>query len=333
MAEELNKNKLRMTVAPHLSSPRRSSHIMALVLFALMPAVIISIYGSGVRGIMQYGISICACIVFESIFNAFTGRKSSVGDLSAVVTGVLLAMNIPVSLPLSMTILGAFVAIIVAKMVFGGLGCNPFNPALTARVFLLISFPAYMTNWNTPDSLSTASPVDTLSGATLLGVSKEYIKANNGSLEGFKLPDFVKTMLDMSGGSLGETFTIALILGGLFLIAVKVISWHIPIAFIGTVFIFTAIINLFSPGSTIPAHYHLTSGGLMLGAFFMATDYSSSLIIGKIIFGIGCGLLTVLIRVYGGYPEGVAFSILIMNALTPLLDRYLRPRIYGEVTK
>jgi electron transport complex protein RnfD len=300
---------------------------MLTVVLALVPAILASVYVFGARAILVYAVTVLSCLAFEVLFNKATGRDNSINDFSALITGILLAMNLPASAPVWMCVVGGFVAIVVAKMVFGGLGGNPFNPALVARIFLLISFAGPMTVYTLPR-------VDGFSGATVLGASKEYIGMHDGLLAGFQLPELSDLFIGMNAGALGETSVAALLIGAVILLVRKIITWHIPVAFIGTVFVLTLLHSVVYPGASLPPVMHIMSGGLMLGAIFMATDYVTSPIYarGKIYFGIGCGVITVAIRIFGGYPEGVAFAILIMNAVTPLLDKYVRQRIYG-VTK
>ncbi|MDR2870208.1 MAG: RnfABCDGE type electron transport complex subunit D, partial [Deferribacteraceae bacterium] len=303
--------KFNLALAPHVHSGASTPNIMLMVVLALVPAMIASVYVFGPRALVVYGVTVASCLVFETLFNKATGRANSINDFSATITGVLLAMNLPASSPVWMCIIGGFVAIVIAKMVFGGLGGNPFNPALTARIFLLISCTAPMTAYTLPR-------VDDFSGATVLGAAKEYVKAN-GSLAGLELPELSDLFLGMNAGALGETSVLALLIGGVFLIARKIITWHIPVSFIGTVFLLTLALQAAYPEANISPLMHIMSGGLMLGAFFMATDYVTAPVYanGKLIFGVGCGVITVAIRVFGGYPEGVAFAILIMNAVTP----------------
>jgi electron transport complex protein RnfD len=317
--------RLKLTVAPHIDSGARTDKIMFIVVAALMPAVCVSIYFFGLRALLVYVLAICSALFFEAAANRVMKRANSLPDGSAALTGLLLAMNLPPSAPWWMTVCGSFVAIIVAKMVFGGLGANIFNPALVGRIFLLISFPVQMTSWTLPDGLSGASP---------LGAAKTYLQ-NHENLQDFVMPDLMPLLTGNMAGSLGETSAIALLVGGLILLATRTITWHIPVSFIGTVFLLTFGHSIAHPDYILPPLTQILSGGLLLGAFFMATDYVTGPLFpkGKLIFGVGCGVLTVVIRIFGGYPEGVAFAILIMNATVPLLDMYLRPKTYGEGIK
>lgn len=316
--------------APHIVSNHNTSSIMKLVIIALLPTIIISIIYFGFNGLLQYVVGILSCVLFEYIYCRINKIKSTIKDYSAVVTGILLVMCMPVYVPIWITILGSFISIIVAKMIFGGIGQNPFNPALVGRTFLLISFLPQMTFWSIPKEtiLTNGIFVDAISSATVLGIAKNQNISEN--IE--SLPTFLNGMFYLSG-SLGEVSAITILIGGIFLIYKKVITWHIPVIFIGTVFILSSLVWLFNKNEVLDPFTQIFSGGLFLGAFFMATDYSSSplFIKGKIIFAIGCGVITILIRLYGGYPEGVAFAILIMNAIVPLLDKYFKPEPFGII--
>ena len=319
------KQLMNVTFAPHIRSSMDTFKIMLFVIISLLPAVIISIINYGLYALTLYAVCIISAVFLEHIFCKIQGRKTTINDLSAVLTGLLLALTLPPGLPLWTAFIGVFFAIIAGKMVFGGLGQNPFNPALTGRMVLLISFPALMTSFQEP----LYSNIDALSGATMLGNAKTDLSAY-GIINHINI-DYHQLLIS-AGGSLGEISPLALIIGGLFLMYKRIISWHIPVSFIGTVFVFTFILNSIDSNITISPYNHIVSGGLLLGAFFMATDYSTSPMYwaGKILFGIGCGILTVCIRVYGGYPEGVGFAILIMNAFTPILDKFFRPKVFGD---
>lgn len=319
------KELMNVTFAPHVRSDMTTSNIMLYVIIALLPAVILSIINYGLYAFTLYGVCILSAVLFEHIFCKIQGKKSSITDLSAVVTGLLFTMTLPPALPVWAAIVGIFFAIVVGKMVFGGIGQNPFNPALTGRMILLVSFPVQMTSFQSP----LYSSIDSLSGATILGNVKTDL-STYGYFSHY--PVDINYLLFTAGGSLGEISPIALIIGGLFLLYKQIISYHIPVSFIATVFVFTFILNQIDDNITISAYHHILSGGLLLGAFFMATDYSTSPMFntGKIIFGIGCGFLTVAIRVYGGYPEGVGFAILIMNAFVPMLDKFFKPNVFGD---
>ena len=299
-------SELLIEPSPHIKSTLTTQRIMLDVLIALMPAVIAGTWIFGLRALLLVVLCAAFCVVFELLFNIITKRKQTVSDLSAVVTGVLLGLNLPPSFPIYMAAIGCFAAIIVVKQFFGGIGQNFANPAITARIILMLSFGKYMTTWSAP-----VSAVDAVSTATPLG-------------EPEMIPSYLDLFLGNHPGCIGETCAAALILGGLYLIFRGIIDPVTPVAYLGTV----ALCSLIGGHDVI---YQLLSGGLMIGAFFMATDYATTPITrtGKLIFGVGCGIITVLIRFFGVYPEGVSFSILIMNILVPLIDRYVRPRAFG----
>ncbi len=326
-----------VSTSPHAHSGSSVRRIMLDVIIALMPAVLASIYFFGWQAVRLTVVCVVASVFIEFVCRKMMKRDIGITDLSAVVTGILLALNLPPSLPTWMAIVGCIFAIAIAKQLFGGIGYNPFNPALVGRVALLIAFPVAMTKWNAAMNAARwhgFSWVDATTTATPLGEIKTAI-INTGVIP----PEFVwntKSMLnymlgDMAG-SVGEVSAIALIIGGLYLLWRKCISWHIPVAFIGTVAVFAGILHAVNPQTNMPVMFHVLSGGLMLGAIFMATDMVTSPITkkGMLIFGVGCGLLTMIIRRWGGYPEGVSFSILLMNAVTPLIDRATRPRVFGH---
>ena len=293
---------------------------MGDVALALLPALAVSIYILGMRALFITAVAVVSCVVFEYLINRlFLKRGSTIGDLSAVVTGLLLAFNLPVGIPWWIVVIGALVAIGIGKMTFGGLGCNPFNPALTGRIFLLISYPVQMTDW-------TTGVPDALSGSTLLA----EVKYNPSMLSEV---DFLHMFGGHMNGSLGEIGSLALILGGIYLLWRKVISWHIPFAVLGTMAIFAACVGLGKGGDLVyqlPL-FHILAGGALLGAIYMATDYSTSPMThkGMIIYGVGIGLLTMIIRLWGAYPEGMSFAIFIMNAATPIINKYCRPKRFG----
>lgn len=309
---------------------------MLLVILALMPAYVVSVLEFGWGALITAAISVCACVVIEWFISRvmLKEKKQTIGDLSAVLTGLLLAFNLPSGIDWWIVLIGALVAIGIGKMSFGGLGQNPFNPALVGRVFLLISFPQQMTTWPVAKGFDT-SYLDAETGATPLYYIKHMIKEHDGSVID-KLPDLKDALLGAMGGSLGEVCAIALLIGGLFLICTRVITWHIPVSIIATVAAFAALTGLCGgvPQEMGTCHYiayELLTGGLMLGAFFMATDYVTSPMTawGKILFGIGIGLIMMVIRTWGNYPEGMSFAILIMNACVPLLNKF-RPKRFGE---
>lgn len=324
--------------------------IMYGVVIAMIPALLVSIYFFGIDAIRVTLISVMACMFFEWAIQKYLIKGPvSITDGSAIVTGILLAFNVPSNLPLGIILIGAFVSIGIAKMSFGGLGKNPFNPALVGRVFLLISFPVQMTSWPKPAALFS-SLADAVTGPTPLGHLKEAVKAGrtvqdvlehgskwvmDGVEYSYNIPTYLEQLMGNMSGSLGEISAIALIIGGIYMFYRKIITWHIPLTYIGSVAIFTGILWMINPDIYVDPGFHLVTGGLMLGAIFMATDMVSSPMSGKgqIIFGIGCGVLTVIIRVWGAFPEGVSFAILIMNAFVPLINSGVKPKRFGEVVK
>lgn len=300
-------NNLLVTLSPHIRHEDNVPKIMYKVILALVPAAIAGVIFFGARAALIYIISILASILTEYLFQKIRKRPIAVNDGSAIVTGLLLALTLPPTLPLWMAVVGAVASIGLGKQVYGGLGSNVFNPALVGRAFLLITFPVAMTTWAAADAVSTATPLNLLK---MQGISTDYFQLFLGNV----------------GGSIGETSAAAILIGGAYLLLAKLIDWRIPAAFIGT----TVITVLIAGGDPL---MHLLSGGLLLGAFFMATDMVTTPLTrkGKWIFGIGSGLITAIIRLYGGYPEGVMFSILLMNSVTPVINRYTRPKMYGRV--
>ncbi len=323
-------NPLYLSSSPHIHSGETTDKVMRLVIYALLPATALSIYLFGLPALSVLLICTLGCMAFEALSCKLMKQPLTLVDGSAALTGILLALNLPPSTPWWMSLLGAAIAILIGKQIYGGLGYNPFNPALVARVVLLISFPVQMTSWTTPAPIG--SGIDAVTAATPLGEMKTAVMLT-GKLPEMATSGFGNYFFGNMAGSLGEVSALVLLLGGFFLLFKKVISWHIPISFIGTVLIIGGIFWLLDPSKYPNPLFHLITGGLILGAFFMATDMVTSPITdkGMLIFGFGCGLLTVLIRLFGGYPEGVSFAILLMNACTPLIDRYTRPKIYGQV--
>ena len=306
--------------SPHIHGGERTQQIMGDVVLALVPALAVSTYVLGWRVLMITAIAIASCMLFEYLIQRFLLKgRTTIGDLSAVVTGMLLAFNLPAGIPWWIVVIGALVAIGIGKMTFGGLGCNPFNPALTGRIFLLIAYPVQMTDW------TTAVP-DAISGSTMLA----NVKAGALSLSEV---DFMTLLGGHMNGSMGEIGALALILGGIYLLWRRVISWHIPVAVLGTMAIFGLCVAIPEGGATLwqTPLFHLLAGGALLGAIFMATDYSTSPMThkGMIIYGVGIGIITMVIRVWGAYPEGMSFAIFIMNAVTPLINKYCRPTRFG----
>ncbi|MBM7581733.1 electron transport complex protein RnfD [Caldicoprobacter guelmensis] len=319
-------DSLIVSSSPHVYSKDTTVRIMRDVVLALLPAAAVAVYFFGVRAALIMAISVLSAVITEAVVQKLMKKPITVNDWSAAVTGLMLAFNLPPTVPLWLPVVGSIVAIALVKQAFGGLGHNFMNPALAARAILLAAWPVYMTTWAEPIHGIVNSAADAVSSATPLAILK--------GLEGTEaqLPPLWAIILGSTKGCLGETSDLALLLGAAYLLWRRVINWRIPFSFIGTVALLTWVLGprgLFT-GNAI---YHIFSGGLILGAFFMATDYSSSPVTpkGQIIMGIGCGVITTIIRLYGGYPEGVTYSILLMNVATPLIDRFTMPRIYGEV--
>jgi electron transport complex protein RnfD len=327
---------LIISPSPHVHSGDSVKKNMYGVIIALLPALAASFWVFGLGALVVTVTAIAASVLFEYLIEKYLLKvPSTISDGSAVITGLLLAFNLPSNLPIWIIIIGALVAIGIGKMSFGGLGNNPFNPALVGRVFLLISFPVQMTTWPKPmDNLGTY--FDATTGATPLSVVKEGLK-NGDRLSDLlaQIPSFKDMFLGEMGGSAGEVAALALLLGFGYMIYRKIITWHFPVAVLGTIAVFTGLLHLASPEEFAGPIFHLLTGGAMLGAIFMATDYVTSpmTVKGQIIFGVGIGVITVLIRVFGAYPEGMSFAILIMNAFVPLLDRYIKPKRFGEIVK
>lgn len=305
----MDNGMLLVSPAPHVRSKTNTQSIMLDVIIAMLPALIASTIIFGWRALLIVAVCVASCLLFEFLFQKLCKRDVTVGDLSAVVTGMLLAFNLPVGIPIWQAVFGCLVAIVAVKQLFGGIGKNFANPAITARIVMLISFAGSMTNFATSaDAVSSATPL------ALMGTEK--------------MPSLLTLFLGNHGGSLGETCALALIIGFVYLLVRRVITWHTTVVFVGTVALFTLCLG------QNPLE-HVLSGGLLLGAIFMATDYSTtpSTKWGKVIFGLGCGIITVLIRVFGGYPEGVSFAILLMNILTPYISKLTRRKIFGGVKK
>lgn len=322
--------------APHIHGDTSVSWLMYQVLLALIPAFLVSVWMFGWGALYVTTLSVASCLVFEYLIQKFLLKKvPSLSDGSALITGVLLAFNVPSNLPPFLLVLGALVAIGVGKMTFGGLGNNLFNPALVGRVFLLISFPVSMTTWPVPHGFKTGL-LDAVTGATPLGVVREGLASGHSLSElSSSLPSYVDMLLGKMAGSTGEVAALALLLGGVYLIIRKVITWHIPVSILVTVVLFSGVMNFSDPQHYASPLFHLLSGGLLLGAVFMATDYVTSPMTGKgmLVYGVGIGGITMAIRLFGAYPEGVSFAILIMNAFVPLINRYLKPVRFGEEVK
>ena len=326
-------NLLNVSPSPHTHGEKTTRKLMFGVVIALLPALITSIFYFGYGAIIVITTSVVSCLLFEYLIQRFVFNKPiSITNGSALVTGLLLAFNLPSNIPVFIVVIGSFIAIAVAKMTFGGLGNNPFNPALVGRVFMLISFPVQMTSWPVPAGFSTGY-IDAVTGATPLALIKEGLK-NGESISQLvtQIPTPAQMFLGKIGGSLGEVAAFALLIGFIYLLVRKIITWHIPVSIIGTIAIFTTILWLINPEKNADPVFHILAGGVLLGAIFMATDYVTSPMNPKsmIIYGCGIGILTVIIRVWGAYPEGVSFAILIMNAFVPLMNAYIKPKRFGE---
>ncbi len=339
-----DEGSLLVSSSPHLHAKQDVQAIMALVMISLMPATFAGMYFFGTSAILVVVQCVVFCVLAEMLWCKLAGKPiSTVKDCSAAVTGLLLGLNLSAMAPWWLCLIGALLAIWLGKQVFGGLGHNPFNPCLVARVALLIGFPKYMTTWvptNWMQSSTMTSQytkmfnvveskfVDGLTCATPLGEAKEALTPHLYSTEAYW-----NYFIGNVGGCIGETSTLALLAGGIFLLCLRLIKWQVPVAFLGTVALFTLGMNLYDPGSYAPPLFHLLTGGLMLGAFFKATDMVTSPMtnLGAFIFGIGCGVITVVIRLFCNYPEGVSFAVLFMNALVPLIDRFARTKPFGFI--
>ena len=320
-----------LSSSPHTHSHASVSRIMLDVIIALLPTTAMGIWFFGMPAVWTIATCVSTCIVTEAVCRLAMKRESTIGDLSAVVTGLLLALNLPAGLPLWMAVVGSVFAIFIAKQVFGGLGMNPFNPALAARAFMLISFTGPMTTWLKPisrcgcsEAAACATPHAMAKGVEAMTTATPLAFIKNGSVpDGLGLWDM---LIGNMPGCIGEVSAIALAIGAIYLLFRKVITWHIPVAFLATVAVYALI------AGRAPAHVEILTGGIMIGACFMATDYvtSPTTAKGKLIFGFGCGLLCMLIRQFGSYPEGCSFAILIMNAVCPLINRWTQPRPFGS---
>ena len=318
-------DKLIVSPSPHLHTKTSTKSLMRDVVIALIPAVVVSVLFYGWSELLILGVSVASCVLLEYLITRYMLKKAcTIGDMSAVVTGILLALNLPSTTPWWIVLIGAVVAIGVAKMTFGGLGQNVFNPALVGRVFLLVSFPAQMTDWTRPQGF--IGSVDALSGATPLGLAKE------GGVAAIESLDYMDMLFLNIGGSAGELSAIALIVGFIYLLARKVIKPYITLSIIATVAIFSGIFWAVNPAEYTDPAFNILTGGLLLGSIFMATDYVTSPMsnVGGIIFGVGIGIITMLIRYFGAYPEGVSFAILIMNSVVPLINKWCHAKQYGR---
>ncbi|AKC61132.1 RnfABCDGE type electron transport complex subunit D [Clostridium sporogenes] len=309
----MSESMYTLSSSPHIRSKDSVQSIMRDVVIALLPATVAGIYFFKLKALLVILTAVISCVLAEYIWEKATGRDISIGDLSAVVTGMLLAFNVPPTLPLWMVVIGSFFSIIVVKQFFGGIGQNIVNPALAGRAFLLASWPVAMTTW-TVDGVTTATPLAILKGAP------------------GELPTLASAFVGHIGGCIGETSALALLIGFAYLLYRRIITWHVPVTYVGTVFVLTAIIGRHGAMSG-NAIYEIFVGGLMLGAIFMATDYTTSPMTkkGQVIFALGCGVITTVIRIFGGYPEGVSYSIILMNLFVPLIDKFVAPRVFGEV--
>lgn len=327
----MQNSKYSVSSTPHIRSNDSIEKIMKDVIIALTPAALAGVYFFGMRALLIIVISIASSLFFEALYQKTTKQPITINDYSPIVTGLLLAMNLPSTVPFWIPIVGSFFAIVIVKQLFGGLGQNFMNPALAARAFLFIAYSKQMSHWAKPLNGFFNMTVDAVSSPTPL----ELLKSSNYTITQATnfIPnssDFMNAFIGNIGGSIGETSAVLLIIGGLFLLARKVINWRIPFTFIATVAILSFILGRNGSFYALPI-YELITGGLLLGAIFMATDYSSSPVTetGQIIMGIGCGFLTIIIRSFGNYPEGVSFAILLMNLVVPLLDKYTKPRVFG----
>ncbi len=326
-------NKLTVSLSPHVHGGDSVKKNMYGVCVALIPALLCSFYFFGLGAIAVTAVSVASCVFFEWAIGKYMLKdpKPTVTDGSAIITGVLLALNLPSNIPLWMVVVGALFAIGVVKMTFGGLGCNIFNPALAGRAFLLISFPVQMTTWPAPGQGFLT--VDGETGATPLALISQILKGDAGKIN--ELPSSLDMLIGNTGGCLGEVSAIAIIIGLVYMLAKKIITWHIPVSILATVFVFSGLMHLVNPATYVSPEYELLTGGLLLGSVFMATDYVTSPMTkkGQLIYGVAIGFLTVVIRNWGAYPEGMSFAILIMNAFTPLINNYCKPKRFGEVVK
>lgn len=324
-------NRLLVSPSPHIHSGNSTQKLMRDVLIALIPTFAVTVFYYGLNALYVTFVAVLSCLIFEFLISKYILKLgNTTNDLSAVITGVLLGFNLPSSAPWWMIAIGCLVAIGVGKMTFGGLGTNLFNPALVGRVFLLISFPVTMTVFPSPEN-----SVDAVTGATPLTYIKEAIAAGRPLSEVMKEFSGAMMLIGNKSGSIGEIASFALIIGGLYMFFKKVITWHIPVSILGSIFIFSGILWLCNPDLYLNPFFQILSGGALLGAIFMATDYVTSPMSAKgmMIYGVGIGVITILIRTWGAYAEGISFAILIMNAATPLLNKYTKPKRFGEKIK
>jgi len=327
------KKLITVAPSPHIFGEYSINKIMFGVVLALVPALFCSVYFFGFGAIVVTLVAIASCMITEFVIQKFVLKGGlTITDGSAIITGLLLAFNLPSNTPVGLIILGSVFAIAIGKMTFGGLGNNPFNPALVGRVFLLISFPVEMTSWPLPMGFKTGYS-DAVTGATPLSILKDGLRQGDQMSEIMEtLPEHSDLLYGQIGGSIGEVAAIALLLGFGYLLLKKIITWHIPISILLTILLSTGVLWLVNPDNYANPLFHILSGGVLLGAIFMATDYVTSPMTAKgmWIFGVGIGLITVFIRIFGAYPEGISFAILIMNAFVPLINRYSKPKKFGE---
>ncbi len=324
-------NKLIVSPSPHVYSSGSVPKLMYGVIISLLPALGVSVFYFGFGMVVITLVSIASCILFEYLIQKYMMKvKPTHLDGSALLTGLLLAFCLPTNIPFWMVMIGALAAVGIGKMTFGGLGNNIFNPAIVGRVFLFISFPVAMTAW--PEAGQWMSYTDAITGPTPLGLMKEGLASKTVGELMPELPSYLNLFLGKMMGSAGEVSALALLMGMFYLMYKKIISWHIPLSILGTVFVFSGILWLANPDRFADPLFHLLSGGLMLGAIYMATDYVTSPMTqkGMIIYGIGIGIVTVLIRIFGAYPEGVQFAILIFNGFTPLINKFVKPKRFGK---
>lgn len=328
--------KFIVAPSPHIHSGDSVQKKMYGVVLAMLPALIFSFISFGLGAVVVAITSVLSCYLFEFVIQKYLLKiQPTINDGSALITGLLLAFNVPSNLPIWIIIIGALVSIAIGKMTFGGLGNNIFNPALVGRVFLLISFPVQMTSWPTPLGFDS-NFMDAVTGPTPLAIIKEGLSKGQNLSDLMKdIPSVIDMLMGKTGGSMGEVAAVALLLGLAFMLYKKIITWHIPTAVIGSVIVLSTILHLSDTEKFVDPMFHIFSGGLLLGAIFMATDYVTSPMSswGMIVYGIGIGLLTVVIRVFGAYPEGISFAILIMNAFVPLINVYIKPKRFGEKRK
>ncbi len=327
---EAKAHELVVSVSPHVRGKETVARIMWTVNLSLLPAFIMSVYYFGPRAVYVTGLCIVSSVLFEHVYQVSLNKKTTIGDGSAFLTGLLLGLNLPASSPFFIPIIGSLVAVVITKLLFGGLGYNIFNPALIGRAFLLISFPKLLTTWTEPTAKFFA--MDAKTTATPLGILKEEGIVQLMEVFGSKTELYKSLFMGSTAGSLGETSAIALLIGALLLFARGYITWHIPVSFVATVGVLGWAFGgegMFTGDPLI----HILSGSLILGAFFMATDYVTgpSVRKGQLVYGIGCGAITMLIRLKGGFPEGVMFAILLMNCFAPLIDRSFKPELFGAV--